>query len=59
MKFSDIASISGKGGLFKIVSPARTGFILESLDEQKKKMISGVHKNKNPYQDCVAPSEFA
>jgi len=43
MEFSDIASVSGKGGLFKIVSPTRTGVILESLDENKKKMVAGVH----------------
>ncbi|MEP5612603.1 MAG: DUF5606 domain-containing protein [Cyclobacteriaceae bacterium] len=43
MEFSDIASVSGKGGLFKIVSPTRTGVILESLDEHKKKMVASVH----------------
>ncbi len=43
MEFSDIASVSGKGGLFKIVSPTRTGVILESLDELKKKMVASVH----------------
>lgn len=43
MEFSDIASISGKGVLFKIVSPTRTGVILESLDEHKKKMVATVH----------------
>ncbi|MEM9390957.1 MAG: DUF5606 domain-containing protein, partial [Bacteroidota bacterium] len=32
MEYSDIASVSGKGGLFKIVKPTRTGVILESLD---------------------------
>ena len=40
MEFSDIASVSGKGGLFKIVSPTRTGIILESMDEHKKKMVA-------------------
>ena len=43
MEFSDIASISGKGVLFKIVSPTRTGVILESLDEHKKKLVATVH----------------
>ncbi len=43
MEFSDIAAVSGKGGLFKIVSPTRTGVILESLDEHKKKMVASVH----------------
>lgn len=43
MEFSDIASVSGKGGLFKIVSPTRTGVILESMDEAKKKMVATMH----------------
>ncbi|MDX1630064.1 MAG: DUF5606 domain-containing protein [Fulvivirga sp.] len=38
MEYSDIASVSGKGGLFKIIKPTRTGVILESLDDQKKRM---------------------
>ena len=43
MELKDIASVSGKGGLFKILSPTRTGAVLESLDDQKKKMIVGTH----------------
>ena len=43
MEFSDIASVSGKGGLFKIVSPTRTGVILESMDEAKKKLVATMH----------------
>lgn len=43
MEFSDIASVSGKGGLFKIVSPTRTGVILESMDESKKKLVATMH----------------
>ncbi len=39
MEFKDIATVSGKGGLFKIVSPTRSGVILESLDESKTKLI--------------------
>ena len=39
MNFSDIAAVSGKRTLFKVVNPARTRLILESLDDQKKKMI--------------------
>jgi hypothetical protein len=40
MTLSDIATISGKGGLFKIVSPTKSGVILESLDEQKTKLVA-------------------
>lgn len=43
MDFSDIASVSGKGGLFRIVSPTRTGVVLESMDEHKKKMVASMH----------------
>ena len=41
LKFEDIASVSGKGGLFKVLKPSKSGVILESLDEQKKKLVVG------------------
>jgi len=41
MEFKEIASLAGKGGLFKILKPTRTGVILESMDEHKKKLIAG------------------
>ena len=41
MKFTEIAALSGKGGLFKIISPTKSGVILESLDGSKKRMIAG------------------
>jgi hypothetical protein len=40
MTLSDIATISGKGGLFKIVAPTKSGVILESLDEAKTKLVA-------------------
>ncbi|MEQ8927694.1 MAG: DUF5606 domain-containing protein [Fulvivirga sp.] len=40
MEYSEIASVSGKGGLFKVVKPTRTGVILESLDEKKQKIVA-------------------
>jgi len=43
MEFSDIAAVSGKGTLFKIINPTRTGVILESMDEHKKKMVATMH----------------
>ncbi len=39
MELKDIASISGKSGLHKIIKPTRTGVIVEALDEHKKKMV--------------------
>ena len=43
MEFSDLAAVSGKGTLFKIINPTRTGVILESMDEHKKKMVATMH----------------
>lgn len=40
MTLAEIATVSGKGGLFKVVAPTKSGVILESLDEQKTKMIA-------------------
>ncbi|HYG02923.1 MAG TPA: DUF5606 domain-containing protein [Chryseosolibacter sp.] len=40
MKLSEIATIAGKGGLFKIVAPTKSGVILESLDEAKSKLVA-------------------
>ncbi|QSE97676.1 DUF5606 family protein [Fulvivirga lutea] len=40
MEYSEIASVSGKGGLFKVVKPTRTGVILESLDDKKQKLVA-------------------
>jgi hypothetical protein len=40
MTLSEIATISGKGGLFKVLAPTKSGVILESLDEAKSKMVA-------------------
>lgn len=41
MKFEDIASVAGKGGLFKVLKPSKSGVILESMDEKKSKLVVG------------------
>jgi hypothetical protein len=41
MELKDIAAVSGKSGLFKILKQARTGVVLESLDDKKNKIVSG------------------
>ena len=51
MEFNDIASVSGKGGLFKVVSPTRTGVILESLDAAKKKLVAGMQTKVSVLSD--------
>jgi hypothetical protein len=40
MELKDIASLSGKSGLFKILSPTKSGVILESLDEAKARLVA-------------------
>ncbi len=42
MELKEIAAISGKEGLFRILKPARSGVIVETLDAQKSKMAVGV-----------------
>lgn len=45
MELSDIVAVAGKPGLFKILKPTRTGVILESMDQQKKKLVAtGNHR---------------
>lgn len=40
MELAEIASVSGKGGLFKIIKASKSGLILESLDEAKTKLMA-------------------
>lgn len=51
MEFSDIASVSGKGGLFKVLSPTRTGVILEALDGSNKKLVAGMQTKVSVLSD--------
>jgi len=51
MDYSDIASVSGKGGLFKIVKPTRTGVILESLDAKKSKLVANATQRVSVLSD--------
>ncbi len=43
MELKDIASLSGKSGLFKIIAPAKSGVILESLDEAQTKIVASTN----------------
>jgi hypothetical protein len=40
MTIADIATVTGKGGLYKVVAPTKSGVILESLDEARTKMVA-------------------
>lgn len=35
----EVATISGKPGLYRILKPTRTGVIVESIDEKKQKLV--------------------
>ena len=43
MTLSDIASVSGKGGLFKVVAPTKSAVVLESLDDARTKLVASSH----------------
>lgn len=51
MEYSDVASLSGKGGLFKVVKPTRTGVILESMDDQKQRMAANASQRISVLSD--------
>jgi hypothetical protein len=40
MTLAEIATVTGKGGLFKVLAPTKSGVILESLDETKTKLVA-------------------
>ncbi len=40
MTLAEIATIAGKGGLFKVMAPTKSGVILESLDDAKTKLVA-------------------
>jgi len=40
MELTEIASISGKGGLFKVLKPGKSGVLLESMDEAKTRIVA-------------------
>lgn len=46
MNLHGIVSVSGKPGLWRALSQSKTGFILESLDEQKLKLIVNISTAK-------------
>jgi hypothetical protein len=39
MNLRGIVAVSGKTGLFKVIGQNKSGFVLESLDEQKLKLV--------------------
>jgi len=46
MNLSGIVSVSGKPGLWKALAQNKTGFVLESLDAQKTKLVANLSTAK-------------
>ncbi len=51
MEYSDIASLTGKGGLFKVLKPTRTGVILESMDDKKQRIAANASQRISVLSD--------
>lgn len=43
MDLKDLASVSGKGGLYKIVKPGKTTMLLESIEDPKNKLVASAN----------------
>mgnify|MGYP001113624933 CR=1 FL=1 len=41
LNFDEIVSVAGKSGLYKVLKPTKTGYIVEELDNSKKKLVLG------------------
>ena len=41
IQYNEVAAVSGKPGLYKVIKPTRSGVILESLDDKKSKLVVG------------------
>jgi hypothetical protein len=46
MNLTGLVSVSGKPGLYKMLAQNKTGFILETLDEQKTKLVVNLSTSK-------------
>ena len=44
MDLKEIMSVSGQGGLFKFVSQARNGIVVESFSDKKRSFVSAATK---------------
>ncbi|MFC0184643.1 hypothetical protein SAMN04515674_107138 [Pseudarcicella hirudinis] len=47
----EIANISGKSGLYRILKPTRTGVIVESIDAQKARQVVGANARVSVLKD--------
>lgn len=46
MNLRGIVSVTGKPGLFKLIGQNKSGFVLESLDEKKLKIVVNISNTK-------------
>jgi len=46
MNLRGLVSVSGKPGLFKLIGQNKSGFVLETLDEQKNKIVVNISTAK-------------
>lgn len=46
MNLRGIVAVSGRPGLFKLVGQNKSGYVLESLDEQKLKIVANIANTK-------------
>src|SRR5690606_502161 len=46
MNLAGLVAVSGKPGLYKLIGQNKSGFILESLDEQKSKLVVNISTAK-------------
>jgi Domain of unknown function (DUF5606) len=53
MNLRGIVSLSGKPGLFKAIGQNRSGFVLESLDEAKTKVITNANSKLATLDDIT------
>jgi len=44
MELKEVAAVSGRGGLFKILKPTKNGVILEAIDASKKRFVAGANE---------------
>ncbi|MFA0960524.1 DUF5606 domain-containing protein [Roseivirga sp. BDSF3-8] len=51
MELNEIATISGKGGLYHIVKPTRSGVIVETLDDKKKRLAVNANQRISILQE--------
>lgn len=51
MELNEIATISGKGGLYHIVKPTRSGVIVETLDDHKKRLAVNANQRISILQE--------